>query len=134
MARRQSIPIRPRGRLVRFLPALFIALLLLTLFGQSPVQPAVTPSTWADDIIKQEGYAVPPNDIADAVMAPRHLNIAIALSNLSPDQKWFVGEIGDGPVPMKTFSTPFHELGGVSSTTGRTAPASSRSGTASACS
>ena len=33
--------------------------------------------------------------------------------SLSPDKKWFVDEIGDGPVPMKTFSKPFHELGGV---------------------
>jgi dipeptidyl aminopeptidase/acylaminoacyl peptidase len=111
MARRQSIPVHPRGRLVRLIPALVIALLPLTLFGQSPVQREATTSSWADDIIKQEGYAVPPKDLADAVLAPRHLNVA--LSNLSPDKKWFVDEIGDGPVTMKTFAKPFHELGGV---------------------
>ena len=37
----------------------------------------------------------------------------VALSGLSPDKKWFVDEVGDGPVAMKTFSKPFHELGGV---------------------
>ena len=111
MARRQSIPVDPRGRLVRLVPALFIALLPLTLFGQSPVQREGAATSWADDIIKQEGYAVPPKDLADAVLAPRHLNVA--LSNLSPDKKWFADEIGDGPVTMKTFSKPFHELGGI---------------------
>ena len=45
------------------------------------------------------------------VLAPRHLNVTLA--NLSPDKKWFLDEIGDGPVVMKTFSKPFHELGGV---------------------
>src|SRR4029079_14828582 len=52
----------------------------------------------------------PPKDLADAVLAPRYLNVA--LTNASPDKKWFVDEIGDGPVVMKTFSKPFHELGG----------------------
>ena len=45
------------------------------------------------------------------MLAPRYLNVA--LSNLSPDKKWFLDEIGDGPVPMAMFSKPFHELGGV---------------------
>src|SRR4029079_8750954 len=52
----------------------------------------------------------PPKDLADAVLAPRYLNVA--LTNASPDKKFFVDEIGDGPVVMKTFSKPFHELGG----------------------
>ena len=37
---------------------------------------------------------MPPKELADAVLAPRHLNVA--LSGLSPDKKWFVDEIGDG--------------------------------------
>jgi dipeptidyl aminopeptidase/acylaminoacyl peptidase len=49
--------------------------------------------------------------LVDAVLAPRHLNVTLA--NLSPDKKWFLDEIGDGAVVMKTFSKPFHELGGV---------------------
>lgn len=47
----------------------------------------------------------------DAVMAPRHLNVTP--SNLSPDRKWFIREVGDGPVTMDVFSKPFHELGGL---------------------
>ena len=62
-------------------------------------------------MLKQESYAQPPKELADAVLAPRHLNVTLA--NLSPDKKWFLDEIGDGPVVMKTFSKPFHELGGV---------------------
>ena len=62
-------------------------------------------------MLKQESYAQPPQPIVDAVLAPRHLNITLA--NLSPDKRWFLDEIGDGPVVMKTFAKPFHELGGV---------------------
>ncbi len=91
--------------------ALLIAALPLALAGQTPAQRSAATATRADDIIKQEGYAVPPKELADAVLAPRHLNVA--LSGLSPDKKWFVDEVGDGPVAMKTFSKPFHELGGV---------------------
>src|SRR4051812_43938914 len=63
-----------------------------------------------DDILKQETYQTPPKDLADAVLAPRYLNVA--LTNASADKKFFVDEIGDGPVVMKTFAKPFHELGG----------------------
>ena len=94
-------------RLARLAPALVLALCQLSLFAQSPAQK----NSWADDILKQEHYATPPPELADAVLAPRHLNVS--LSNASPDKKWFLDEIGDGPVVMKTFSKPFHELGGV---------------------
>jgi dipeptidyl aminopeptidase/acylaminoacyl peptidase len=96
-----------RVRLVRFTPALLLVLLSAQLFAQQ----AATSPTWADDILKQESYATPPPELADAVLAPRYKNVA--LTNASPDKKWFVDEIGDGPVPMKIFSKPFHELGGV---------------------
>ncbi len=89
--------------------------------AQAPVQPvqekpetAAKPKaelTWADKLLQQESYATPPEEIASAVLAPRELNVA--LTNPSPDKKWFLDEIGDGPVPMSTFSKPFHELGGV---------------------
>jgi dipeptidyl aminopeptidase/acylaminoacyl peptidase len=102
---------KPRAQ--RFLRAAPILLLLLALAplrlaGQSAPQ---QPSSWADEVLKQESYAQPPKEIVDAVLAPRHLNVTLA--NLSPDKKWFVDEIGDGPVLMKTFAKPFHELGGV---------------------
>jgi len=70
-----------------------------------------SPPTWADKIINQEGYTTPPPELAAAVLAPRWQNVS--LGNLSADKKWFLSQIGDGPVPMSTFSKPFDELGGV---------------------
>ncbi|HEX2457810.1 MAG TPA: prolyl oligopeptidase family serine peptidase [Vicinamibacterales bacterium] len=93
-------------RLVRVAPALLLLLIPLRLAGQQG-----PPSNWADNVLKQDGYQTPPKELADAVLAPRYLNVS--LTNASPDKKWFLDEIGDGPVPMKTFSKPFHELGGV---------------------
>ena len=95
MARRLLSAAAP-GRLLRFTTALVIAALPLTLAGQAPAPRPAATGTWADDIIKQEGYAVPPRELADAVLAPRHLNVS--LSALSPDKKWFVDETGDGPM------------------------------------
>src|SRR5258705_3807904 len=81
-----------------------IAILPLSLGAQSGGR---TP----DDILKQESYQAPAKELADAVTAPRYLNVT--LTNASPDKKGFLDEIGDGPVVMKTFSNPFHELGGL---------------------
>ena len=83
-----------------------IAVLPLSLVAQS----GATQQS-PDYILKQESYQTPPKELADAVLAPRYLNVS--LSNASPDKKWFLNEIGDGPVVMKTFSKPFHELGGL---------------------
>ena len=94
-------------RFLRVVPAMVLLLIPLRLAGQQGNGSA----SRADDVLKQEGYQTPPKELADAVLAPRYLNAT--LSNLSPDKKWFLDEIGDGPVPMKTFSKPFHELGGV---------------------
>ena len=91
-----------------------LAVLPLTIVAQragGAPPPAAAPTSWADQVIKAEGYQTPPKELADAVLAPRYLNVS--LTNASPDKKWFLDEIGDGPVPMKTFSKPFHELGGV---------------------
>ncbi len=96
-------------RFVRLAPALLLVLLSVPVIGQSAQQAGST--FRADDILKQESYATPPPELADAVLAPRYKNTT--LSNISPDKKWFLDEIGDGPVPMKTFSKPFHELGGM---------------------
>jgi dipeptidyl aminopeptidase/acylaminoacyl peptidase len=99
------------NRVARFVPALVLALLPFTLLAQGPAGGQAAPSSWADEILKQDAYASPPKELADAVLAPRHLNVS--LTNASPDKKWFLDEIGDGPVVMKTFAKPFHELGGV---------------------
>lgn len=111
---------------VRVAAVLVLALIPLVLIAQAPASPPVqvkppdqaTPAespkaalTWADKILQQETYATPPQEVAAAVLAPRDQNVSLA--NLSPDKKWFLNEVGDGPVPMATFSKPFHELGGV---------------------
>jgi dipeptidyl aminopeptidase/acylaminoacyl peptidase len=96
---------------IRIVPALFLAVISVPLVAQNASQQPAAPLGWADEIIRQETYASPPPALADAVLAPRYKNVT--LTTASPDKTWFVDEIGDGPVPMKTFSKPFHELGGV---------------------
>ena len=103
-------------KLTRYTPFVLALALPFSLAAQEPQtrnsQPkAQAPETWADRVIKQDGYATPPPELASAILAPRHLNVS--LSNLSPDRTWFLDTIGDGPVEMKTFSKPFDELGGV---------------------
>ena len=66
---------------------------------------------WQDKVLLHEGYVMPPAELAAAVLAPREMNIS--LGNPSPDRKWFLDDIGDGPMPMSLFSKPFDELGGV---------------------
>jgi dipeptidyl aminopeptidase/acylaminoacyl peptidase len=109
---------RSRGsaskRLLWAVPALLLILSPLRSTGQQPAQASqqpAGPSSWAEDVLKQETYATPPKELADAVLIPRYLNAS--LTNLSPDKQWFLDEVGDGPVLMKTFSKPFHELGGL---------------------
>jgi dipeptidyl aminopeptidase/acylaminoacyl peptidase len=99
--------------------ALVLALAPMTLTGQAPaarpaaaqVPQAPRDGTANDRILAQESYATPPPELAAAITSPRWQNVS--LSNLSPDKKWYLNQIGDGPVPMSTFSKPFHELGGV---------------------
>ena len=52
----------------------------------------------------------PPAEIADAVLAPRYLNVS--LNQPSPNGMWFLHQVSDGPVTMDRFSRPFDELGG----------------------
>ena len=89
----------------RLIIPVVIAVLPLSLGAQN------AGSASPDDVLKQETYQTPPKALADAVLAPRYLNVS--LTNLSADKKWFLDEIGDGPVVMKTFSKPFHNLGGL---------------------
>jgi dipeptidyl aminopeptidase/acylaminoacyl peptidase len=79
--------------------------------AEKAAEPAKKPLSWADQILQQESYATPPAELAPAVLAPRWQNVTLA--NPSRDKKWFLSQIGDGPVVMATFSKPFHELGGV---------------------
>ena len=87
----------PARRILRVIPALLLLLIIsgwpAGIAGQAAPQAPAT--NWADTVLKQESYAQPPQELADAVLAPRHLNVTLA--NLSPDKKWFLDEIGDGP-------------------------------------
>src|SRR5262249_5775379 len=66
---------------------------------------------WQDKVLQYEGYVRPPDVLARAVLTPRDMNVT--LSNPSPDKKWFMREVNDGPTPMTIFGRPFDELGGV---------------------
>ena len=96
---------RKNGLVWRLVIPVVLAVLPLTLGAQAPAPQS------PDDILKQQTYQTPAKELADAVLATRYLNVSLA--SASPDKKWFVDEIGDGPVVMKTFSKPFHELGGL---------------------
>ena len=63
-----------------------------------------------DELIQAEKFVAPPPELAEAVTAPRHVNLS--LSNLNADKTWFLDEISDGPVKTDVFSKPFDELGG----------------------
>ncbi len=72
-----------------------VALIPLSLVAQTSGQrgtasrPAAPPS--ADDAVLQaESYQTPPKELADAVLAPRYLNVT--LGNPSPDKKWFLDD------------------------------------------
>lgn len=62
-------------------------------------------------ILADKNFVAPASEIADMVLAPRYLNMT--LTDVSPDKRWFIHEIGDGPVTMDRFSKDFDELGGV---------------------
>ncbi len=64
-----------------------------------------------DPQITTEAFLRPAQSIADAVLAPRHLNVT--LDNPSPDGMHFLNEQGDGPPTMASFAKPFYRLGGL---------------------
>ena len=54
------------------------------------------------DALTTEAFLRPPEEIAQAVLAPRYLNVS--LGNPSPDGRFFVQEQGDGPPSMASSS------------------------------
>ncbi len=68
------------------------------------------PPSPAELLLASEDWVEPPPEISEAVLAPRHTNVT--LSRLSPDGRWFLREVGDGPITMERFARPFDELGG----------------------
>lgn len=85
----------------------------LALSAQGPSAPdTITGPDWRDDpVLVAQQFMAPPDEIAEAALAPRWLNVT--LGNGNADQSWFLDEVGDGPVGMTTFSRPQHELGGI---------------------
>ncbi len=98
-----------------------LALLPLSLAAWQSAQKTLPPGAavaipfegagWQDKVLTHEGYVMPPRELADAVLAPREMNMT--LGNQSPDKKWFLDDINEGPTPMAIFGRPFDELGGV---------------------
>ncbi|MDA0328022.1 MAG: prolyl oligopeptidase family serine peptidase [Gemmatimonadetes bacterium] len=62
-------------------------------------------------VLADKGFVTPANDIANLALAPRYLNAT--LTDVSPNKRWFIHEVGDGPVTMDRFSKDFDELGGL---------------------
>jgi dipeptidyl aminopeptidase/acylaminoacyl peptidase len=85
------------------LGATFVAALAIAAPAQAQRDPQA--------VLADKSFVTPPADIAEMALAPRYLNAS--LTNVSPDKRWFIHEIGDGPVTMDRFSRDFDELGGV---------------------
>lgn len=64
-----------------------------------------------DATLAAEEFISPPPEIAEAVLAPRYLNVT--LSNPSPDGRHFLRVRSDGPPPMAVFAKPYYRLGGL---------------------
>ncbi|MBV6520461.1 MAG: hypothetical protein MNPFHGCM_00575 [Gemmatimonadaceae bacterium] len=90
--------------------------LLTALVATAAVSPYVmaqnaTGTRSVDETIKAETFVKPDDRVADAVLAPRYLNVTPA--NFNANHTWFANEVSDGPVTMEVFSKPFHGLGGL---------------------
>ena len=99
----------------RFLPVfLLLGVLTLTLSAAPSLhaQDAAAEDTLsaAEKILASQEWVQPPAEIMDAVLAPRYLNVS--LSSTSPDKRWFLHQVTDGPITMERFARPFDELGG----------------------
>jgi dipeptidyl aminopeptidase/acylaminoacyl peptidase len=69
-------------------------------------------SLWAQDAaLEAEAYIRPAAPIAEAVLAPRHLNVT--LSDVSPDRRRFVVTRNDGLPKLADYGRPAHNLGGL---------------------
>jgi len=73
-------------------------------------RPAGAQETAVDTILAAETYIQPAAEIAEVVVAPRHLNRSPR--NPSPDGRFFIDERGGGSPTMVLFAKPFYRLGG----------------------
>lgn len=63
------------------------------------------------EVLTKEAFLLPPENIAEVVTAPWHLNVT--LSNLSPDGRWFLNAKGEGLPKLANMAKPHYNLGGV---------------------
>ena len=103
---------RRDASIFRVLPKALTALVFFFVsFTPSVAQAQTSEQAWnAQQILDDKSFVNPPNNISDAVLAPRYLNVT--LSDVSANKLWFLHEISDGPVTMDRFSKDFDELGG----------------------
>jgi len=73
----------------------------LAAYGQTKTTP---------DPLAQEGYTMPPRDVADAALAPWYKNVAI--TNLSPDRRYYVVVERDGMPSLEAMGKEHVNLGG----------------------
>jgi len=62
-------------------------------------------------VLSEEGYATPPAEIADFVLAPRHENVSVR--EPSPDRTRFARLVADGLPRLADYARPYHNLGGL---------------------
>ena len=86
-----------------------MALAPALLFAAVPIAHAQVVETEA--ALTQEAFLRPPSEIADAVLAPRHLNVS--LSNPSPDGAKFLRQQSEGLPGMALLAKDFYRLGGL---------------------
>jgi len=86
---------------------------LLALVAASPLQGQNAQNTKSSlpAAITDEGWLTPPADIANIVLAPRHLNVS--LDNPSPNRKQFLRSVGNGLPSQLDYAKPHYWLGGV---------------------
>lgn len=82
-----------------------IVLLILSICGASQQAAA------QDSPLLREDYLTPPDEIADAVLAPRYKNVT--LSNLNPSREFFLNDIEVGLAPLSAYSKKYYNLGGL---------------------
>ena len=89
----------------------FLLSLSLVLLLALPASRVSGQSTDTDEVLQAEGYITPPQEIADAVLAPWYRNVT--LSDVNAEKTWFLNEMGDGPIPVALLAKPYEELGGL---------------------
>ena len=65
---------------------------------------------FSQEVLAAKDYQVPPEEVKNIVLAPRHQNIS--LTNLSPDGRFFLNSHSDGLTPLERMAIPFMNIGG----------------------